>query len=445
MRARILKAIVVLLLASPLLHAEVLSRAEAVKIALGANPDVLKGRAQLQYLDGRITEEKSAALPDLAMRGTMYRYSDPSLLNSANFDQLPPEFGLSLQPVASNIYEGSFELRQTLYSFKVGQAIQAARIARQLGGADLRRIQQEIALQTVKAYNALLFAGEQVRVQQNALAQKEKHLELTRNRRKAGVATELDVLRAEVSVENQRAEMTRAEGGVELARAQLNALMLRPMDSPISPSDNLEFVPAEFVPEDVVRQALSNRPDLAVAELSLDVRERVVGISKAENKPSLDFVGSYGRSTRKPTNFLDPDFGKWTAAINVRIPIFDGRRTAGKVAQAQAEASKARQDKVALQNAIRLEAVDALVKLNVATRLIRAAQLNVEQARKALTMTQANYNYGAATVLDVTDAENALLAAETTLVQALQEHADARASVNYVMGLDPSKPYEEAK
>jgi outer membrane protein TolC len=431
--------ILLLTIYAALAQAETLSRLEAVRIALSANPEVLKSQDQIKLYEGRITEEKSAALPNLSASGTMYRYSDPSFLNSPSFESIAAQFGPLLNPIATNMYEGGLQVRQTLYSFKVGKAIQVAKLAKRLGGADLRRAQQEVALETVQSYNALLYADEQVRVQLNALEQREKHLEITRNRREAGVATELEVLRAQVNVENQRAELTRAEGGVELARAQLNALMLRPMDAPISPSDTLQYLSANFTPEEVIREALSARPDLDVADLTLEMRDKAVGISKADFRPSFDFVGSYGRSTRLPENFLDSNFSKWTAAVNISIPIFDGRRNAGRVAQAEAEVAKAQQDKIALQNKIRLQAMDAIVRLNVAGRLITAATLNVEHARKALEMTQANYNYGAATLLDVTDAQNALVQAETTLAQALQQHADARAKVNFVMGRDPAQ------
>lgn len=423
--------------------AEMLSRSQAVAIALQANPEVIKSREQLRYLDGRVMEEKSAALPDVSALASSLRYADPSFLNSAGLDKMPPEFLTALKPVPQNMFEGGFTLRQTLYSFKLGKAIQAARTARLLGGADLERAKQQIALETTQAYNALLYANEQVRVQRNALEQRERHLEMTRNRRLAGVATELEVLRAQVSVENQRAELTRAEGSVDWARAELNALMLRDMDAPITPSDVLDYKPEEHLLDDVIREAMANRPDLRMAELTEDIRLQLVGVTKANSKPSLDFTGTYGRSSRLVGNFTDPDYSKWTAAIAVRIPIFDGGRVKGQVQQAQAELGKARQDKIALQNQIRLQAMDALVKLNVASRLISAAQMNVAQAKKALEMTQANYNYGAATVLDVTDAQNALVQAETTLAQALEQHADARATVYYVMGRNPAGSDEE--
>ncbi len=439
MRKRYIIVVLLLGCSAATLHAGTLSRAEAVANALSANPDVLRSREQIKLLDGRVMEEKAAAFPELNARGVGFRYIDPSFLNSTTFDEFPPELRAAIQPQASNIFEGALEVKQTLYSFKLGKAIRAARLARTLGQADLRRVQQKIALDTVQAYNAVLFAGEQERVARNAFERKEKHLEMTRNRRAAGVATELDVLRAQVDVENQRAELVRAEGGVELARAQLNALMLRPMDDPITPTDKLDYVPTEMLLEDVLREALANRPDIDVARLNENVRGELAAVAKADSMPSLEFTGNYGRSTRKPENFFDNDFAKWNTALTVKIPIFDGHRRAGKVAQAQAEIGKAHQDRLALENQVRLEAMNTLVRLNVAGRLIRAAQLNVAQARQALDMIQANYNYGAATVLDVTDAQNALVQAEMTLAQALQEHANARATLNYVMGRSPAE------
>jgi outer membrane protein TolC len=61
----------------------------------------------------------------------------------------------------------------------------------------------------------------------------------------------------------------------------------------------------------------------------------------------------------------------------------------------------------------------------------------VTQAQRALDMTQANYNHGAATTLDVLDAQAALSLAESTRLEALYEHANARATLRCVMGRGP--------
>ncbi|HET8645432.1 MAG TPA: TolC family protein, partial [Vicinamibacteria bacterium] len=118
-------------------------------------------------------------------------------------------------------------------------------------------------------------------------------------------------------------------------------------------------------------------------------------------------------------------------------PVFDGLRTSGRVAQARAERAKAAQDRIALENRIRLEATAAFDRLRVAGGVVEAARLNVEQARRAVEMTQANYSHGAATTLDVLDAQAALTLAESNLVEGLYEHASARATLRHVMGRDP--------
>ena len=73
----------------------------------------------------------------------------------------------------------------------------------------------------------------------------------------------------------------------------------------------------------------------------------------------------------------------------------------------------------------------------MAASVFHAAELNVVQARKAQEMTDANYRLGAATPLDVLDAQAALTQAEFVRVEALHAHANARAGLRYVMGQDP--------
>jgi HAE1 family hydrophobic/amphiphilic exporter-1 len=299
-----------------------------------------------------------------------------------------------------------------------------------------------VALLAISRYDGYVLALEKVRVAEKAVRQKEKHLEMARNRRAAGVATDLDVLRSQVDLENQRTQLLRLKGQAELARGDLNAVMVRPIDTPIDPSDSLDYIVAEMTLDEAVREAWANRPEAKAVALSEKIYTELIGIAQSESRPSLDFNASWGYSVRKPSNFFESDFSKWNAGFSVTVPLFDGFRTAGKVAQARGERNKITQDKIALENQIRLEAKDAVERLNVAKSILDATQLNVEQAQKALDMTQSNYQYGAATTLDVTDAQAALVLAESDRIQALYDHAIARAALRYVMARDPLEKQE---
>jgi outer membrane protein TolC len=107
------------------------------------------------------------------------------------------------------------------------------------------------------------------------------------------------------------------------------------------------------------------------------------------------------------------------------------------VAQARAQRNTVTQQVAALENQVRLDVQSAFDALTLANRTIQAAELNVTQARRAAEMTSANYRLGAATQLDVIDAQQALRQAENIRNQALFTHANARASLRFVMGRNP--------
>jgi len=425
------------LLSAGTASAQALSRADAVAQALAVNPQVKLSLEQVSLLDGRITEAKADALPDITWNTLAMRSRDPGLLNSPNFDGFPPEFRDALSPIPANGFSTSADLRQTLFSFKLGAALDAARIAKGAGEFDVERARQVVALDAIRAYNQLLFALEQLRVIRTNVESKQSHLDYARNRRTAGAATELEVLRAEVDVENQRAEAMRAENEVAAARATLNTVMLRPTLTPVNPTDTLAVQAFEVSFDAAVQEALTARAELKLLRLQEQFQDKLVDVAAAEAKPTIDLNGSYGFSVRRPTKLFQPDFSRWSVAVSVAVPLFDGWRTAGKVVQARAQRNTVTHRIEELEQQVRLDMQSAFDALALANRTIQAAELNVTQARRAAEMTEANYRLGAATQLEVIDAQQAFRQAENIRSLSLYTHANARAALRFVMGRNP--------
>lgn len=437
MKSRSVSILVALCLTASAAGAETLSRAEAVALAVANNPEVRKSQQALLSLRGQGREALADALPELTMYGTGARYRDPSLLNSSSFDAFPIDLRDALKPVPANLFEGYGQLRQTLFSFKLGRALRAARYGVTLGEEQEQGVMRSVVLDTVRAYNDYLLDLEKVKVAEKAVRQQETHVEMAKNRRAAGVATELEVLRLQVALENQRVILERTRGEAELALGVLNAAMVRPIDTPVDPSDTLARQDFDEPLETVVQEALANRAEVKAADLAVRIYGEFIGVTQAEGRPKLDFAANWGYSVRQPRNFFESNFTRWNAGLTLTVPVFDGRRTSGKVAQAQARREQAVQDRIALENQIRLSAKQARDALATAGRVLAAAALNVGQAQKAFDMTQANYTLGAATPLDVLDAQAALTMAESLRLEALHEHANARATLRWVMGRDP--------
>ncbi len=417
--------------------AEPLSRAAAVARALERNPDVRRSLADYDNLKGRAQQARADALPEINVFGSFLRYQDPGFLNSPNIEEFPPEFLTAFRPLATNLWDGNLSLRQTLWSFSLGKAIRAAGYAGRLGQENVTRARQDVALRAILAYNGYLVALERANVADKVVRQKESHLEMARNRRGAGVATDLEVLRFEVDLANARTELLRLQGASELARGDLNAVMVRPTDTPIEPTDTLDFIAVQAEQPSVVREAVANRPELKAATWNERIYDEAIGIYQADSRPRLDFAAAFGYSVRDTGNFFESNYRKWSASVTLKVPIFDGWRTAGKVAQARADRARVGQDRVALETMIDVEAKQAVDRLRVAGSVLQSAELNVVQARRALDMTEANYRLGAAMTVDVLDAQAALTQAEMNRVEALWAHANARAGLRYVMGQDP--------
>lgn len=114
MRMKIALVLVGFLAVGAPASAQQLSRSEAVAQALAANPQVKLGLEQVAYLEGRITEARADALPDVSWTTLALRSRDPGLLNSPNFDAFPPEFRDALSPLPANAFSTSTDVKQTL-------------------------------------------------------------------------------------------------------------------------------------------------------------------------------------------------------------------------------------------------------------------------------------------------------------------------------------------
>ena len=194
--------------------AETLSRAEAVARALERNPTVMRSLADRDGLRGRAKEARADALPEVSAYGSFLRYQDPGFFNSPNIGEFPPEILQAFRPIPSNLWGGTLALKQTLWSFSLGKAIRAAGYAEKLGDENVRSARQDTALRAVFAYNAYLLALGQVGVAEKVVKQKQKHLETAQNRLASGVATELEVLRFEVDLENARTSCSAQEASL---------------------------------------------------------------------------------------------------------------------------------------------------------------------------------------------------------------------------------------
>ena len=412
---------------------------EAVRLAVERHQDVAKARAAAEGLKGKIREVRSQALPDIQFVSNAWRLRDPSLLNASGLDKFPPELRNALVPSAVNLFDFGITVKQPLFTQgKVGTALRLASIEAEGSVSEIDRAQQDVALNTVKTFYDLMWAERYRELVAETQEQKKLHAEMARTRYRNGVATEVDVLRSEVAVANGAPDLLRAENAIRQARALLNYYVGRPLDFATRPAGDFEQKPWERTDvAELEKGAVRRRPELERLRIAERSAATQVDLAKAESRMRADFSSTYGMSARLPQTLVNKEFLKWIAGVNFTFPIFDGFRRSGMVWQATANQRIARLERDKIEQQIRLAVQQGLDELKASAETVAAARATVSQAEKVLTMMQNNYRFGAATTLDIVDAQTAVSVARSNLLRGLHDYAVARANLRWTMGDTP--------
>ena len=381
--------------------------------SLQFSPDSTASVAErLRYL------EENAGLAGLGSLGTL-------------FGNLP--FG------QENAYTANIGVSQLLFSGgRTGAALRAARAFRESARLQLQEQQADIELSVRTAYYRAQFAQELERISQAAVAQAEQFLEQERLRERTGVASELDVLRAEVALANLRPQLVASRNSAELATLELKRLVNVPATQPLALTTGLEVPPAEVLAAtaDTVVD-LSHRAAVEAAERQVRMREMGVRIARGAFLPDVTFSMSYGRLGYPidPFTFTGVTWRTdWVASLGVRVPIFDGLRRNAQLDQAQTNLNNARLQLAQLRENVQMQYQQAAGERRRAQETIAARQQTVTQAQRVYDLMVLRYDRGLATQLDVSDARLALLQARTNLAQALSDFYVAEATVTRALG-----------
>jgi outer membrane protein len=413
-----------------------LSIDEAVALALSRNPEMLVALEEQEELKGKIKEVRSGAFPQITFQGYGLRMRDPSILNSSSFDNVPQEFKDALVPVASNMFDMGIDVKQPIYNAgKVRTALKLAEESLAGKAAASESVRQQLTFKVLQAFKNLLLMEADRDIVRETQQQRVKHLEQARVRFSNGVAMEIDVLRSEVNVANMEPELIRAENRVRLARATINNLIMTDLDAPTKIAGSLEYRPWNAGSlDEIQRRTLEQRPELQAARRQMQQAKLTASLANAENKLTVDMDGHYGYAVRQMQNMFHSDFSRWTLTFNFKLPLFDSGRKAGLIMQALARLRASEQRLAQLENECRLEVKRAYDDMQSSAQAIAAARLSVQQAERVLTLMQANYQYGAATTLDVTDSQTALAEARNSQIGATYQYEMAKARLRLASG-----------
>ncbi len=253
-------------------------------------------------------------------------------------------------------------------------------------------------------------------LEQNLKTQRDAY-DLARDRRRAGMGTDLDVVNAAAQVTTTEAELPTVQSRTTLDINQLSFLLgrepgaLRAELATVAPVPPVPPLVPVGLPADLVRR----RPDIRAAEAELHAATARVGVAVADLFPRLTLTADIGLQAQR----FD-DLGSWASRFlsigpNLELPIFNGgqRRATIRLQDAKTKEAAVAYARTVLAALHDVENALAAYGLEQSRRTSLAA--TVAQNREALTLAEQRYGSGVTSFLDVLDAERSLQQAELSL------------------------------
>ncbi|HEX9781664.1 MAG TPA: TolC family protein [Opitutaceae bacterium] len=430
-RSALLAALAILAIA-PLSADEVpaaITLDKALELALRNNYAIRQARARYAEAGGLVEESSAGRLPNVALSGS-YTQTDEGRFESLGGQTFgsPDSWSAGVQ-VTQSVYSGG----------AVQSAIKGSEASREAAAANFEASLQSALLAVKEQYFAVLLARQQVAVQEQAVNLLEEELANARARVDAGSGSPFDRLRAEVALANGRPPLIRARNTLRLAAVELLRAIGLPADDDTEAKvhGELSFKGEELTLEAVIASAHARRPELRQLKEALVAAEYAVSGARAGNRP---VVGAFAGYEVQKSQFSD-DFGDsvdgWAAGLQASWDIFDGKATRGRVAQARARQRQARLSLNEAELSIDAEVRRAFLSYGEALELLTASQQVVAQAEESVRLARSRFDAGAATQLDVLQAQVALTEARTNDALALHDANVALARLRRAAAIEP--------
>jgi outer membrane protein, multidrug efflux system len=394
--------------------------------ALEANKDLQLAATRIARARAQLGVTRAARFPDAAADAGAARQR----LSERAHRPLPRGV-----PPTEDFFETGLDLTFELdFWGRVRSATEAARAELLATEEGQRTVTVTLIADVAQAYFELRELDLAREIARRTLASREDSLRMVMLRFEQGVATELDVRRAEEQRADTAATAADLVRRVEQTENRLSVLIGRnPGAIPRGWDLTAQLLPPA-IPPGLPSALLERRPDLRRAEHELVAANARIGEARAAFFPQISLTGIFGVESAALSDLFTGPARFWRLGPTMTIPIFTAGRNRARLAAAEARTEEAVTEyRRVVEQAFR-EVEDALVAHRQAAEVGREQEAQRTAAARALALAELQYLNGLATFLDVLDAQRQLFAVETALARTRREQLTAVVQLYKALG-----------
>ncbi len=390
--------------------------------ALLNDPTVLKAKAQFDIVKEDITSVRSTLLPQISATGAISTSETES-------QELQGGVGsTTFNDVSTNTDATSFtaNLSMQLYHHNTWLQLGTAKKSAHQSDLTYQVAKQDLIVRVTQAYFALLKSKDDLEF---AIAEKaaiSRQLEQTKQRFSVGLTAITDVHEAQAQYDTAVTEEIRAENAIFSAEEELRVITnIYPQNIHVLNTERFSTsTPTPNSANEWQQAAEAKNLDLIAARVGIEIAKDGIEIARSGHYPTLDLAGSWGTAKSKSSvksAGLNQDYGEtpyfdnYSIGVQLNVPIYSGGAIQSSVRQAQNRFVLASQDLVQAHRGVVRTTRNAYHNVVATISGIKAFEQSVLSASKALEATEAGFEVGTRTIVDVLNSTRNLYNAKRNL------------------------------
>jgi outer membrane protein len=400
-----------------------LSLKQAVQLALKQNPQRVIAHLLVFESDRNRDIALSALLPQAHIEGQ-------GSINQYNFQSI--ERAPKRSPAGPfQVIEAGPAFSQSILNFPLIRGYQIGREGMRQARADEQTTRETVVNTVVDQYLFILraLATRDAATARVALAQRlyEQATEL----QKTGIGLNIDTVRANVELQNERQNLIDAETLTHTTKYGLAELLDLPRDQDLEVTNRLDFYDLPVLDKELLlNQALTARPEIRSLNSQKRIAELTTDSAREQRLPQLDFSGFWLYQGSRFNNGIPA----YTYALSLQFPLFTGGRIRAEEARAKLEEQRVAEIRRQLEAQIVDQVKSALDQLTAARNSVEVADLGYKLAQEEVAQAQRRFQAGVTTNVEVITAQDALARASDNQIAALFQFNLSRASLARATG-----------
>ena len=399
---------------------------QAIHDAVARAPSSLAASAAVSTADAEARQTDGSLRPQIDLAASQTRATTNLAAQGLTFPGIEPFIG----PFST--FDARVELSQVIFDWSRVLQSRSARLGIDVAKAQAALAREQAAARAAIAYINVLGSEQGLEAGKANLALSEDLYKLAVDQRDAGVASGIDVARAETAVSQNRFRVSEADTALQTARLSLRRAIALPSAQPMNLTGRLQrqqvVVPE---PEQALSVARHTRPDLLVIAAQLEQLDQVLAAAKSERLPKLVAFADYGYSGNTP---VQNEERTYRYGASVEVPIFTGGTIGAATDAALSRITEARLRADDLNAQVEEDVLTALVQVRNRAEQVDAAASTRALAERELTLARDRFSQGVADNIEVVSAQASLTEARAGYVQALASFQQARVNLAAALG-----------